>query len=59
MAYPNTAFTNDNTSPEVFKLQLRVYLGAAVYQASTRARYFRGIPSLTHCALRQCSRRTS
>lgn len=23
MAYPNTAFTNDNTSPEVFKLQLR------------------------------------
>ena len=33
MAYPNTAFTNDNTSPEVFKLQLRVYLGAAVYQA--------------------------
>jgi hypothetical protein len=31
MAYPNTAFTNDNTSPEVFKLQLRVYLGAAVY----------------------------
>lgn len=32
MAYPNTAFTNDNTSPEVFKLQLRVYLGAAVYQ---------------------------
>lgn len=28
MAYPNTAFTNDNTSPEVFKLQLRVYLGA-------------------------------
>ena len=32
MAYPNTAFTNDNTSPEVFKLQLRCYLGAAVYQ---------------------------
>ena len=34
MAYPNTAFTNDNTRPEVFKLQLRVYLGACVVAKS-------------------------